>query len=435
MGVLLSYSLSVSVIILMLYPVLHQVINRSRYFRFNRLAVITGLLLSLALPCILDSTLISQPSETVVTNVDSVMNMNSTLSVMKTTSVENDSVPAFPWLSIFLIVYLSGIVVLSCREIISFLRLFRMIAVSEKKKIDGATVCRITDNAIAPFSWCNYIFLHDTEFDNSSCIYIHEKAHTDLRHWIDVLFADLYCILLWYNPFAWMTRQLMKLNHEFQADEAVISSGIETYDYQRLLVTKAMGNRYNPIANSFAADKRSFRKRVLIMSEKHPSKKMMLIALCAIPAVCLASTALSMSVPSRYLSEISDYNFRKKTLSEEIQSGSAYKDVSMESELPKPENEPLTVIPSPFEDQTPLAEIIRLSVETIQPDKDTKVNIEIVVDEDGRVKDVSADTPDGAEVAAAISQKFNGIKLEQITDNGKPIEIRFVVPVQLKKKE
>ena len=42
MGGLLSYSLSVSVFILMLYPVLHQIINRSRHFRFNRLAVITG---------------------------------------------------------------------------------------------------------------------------------------------------------------------------------------------------------------------------------------------------------------------------------------------------------------------------------------------------------------------------------------------------------
>ncbi len=197
-------------------------------------------------------TLISLPPETVVTNVDSVMNMNSTLSVMKTTSVENDSVPAFPWLSIVLIVYLSGIVVLSCREIISFLRLFRMIAVSEKKRIDGVTICRIADDVIAPFSWGNYIFMQDTELDNSSCIYIHEKAHTVQRHWIDVLFADLFCILLWYNPFAWMTRQLMKLNHEFEADEAVINSGIETYDYQRLLVVKAMGNISIPIANSFA---------------------------------------------------------------------------------------------------------------------------------------------------------------------------------------
>ncbi|MDE6859034.1 MAG: M56 family metallopeptidase [Duncaniella sp.] len=435
MGGLLSYSLSVSVFILMLYPVLHQIINRSRHFRFNRLAVITGLLLSLALPCVLDATIISLPSVPDVVNLDSIIKTDSTLSETPATGEPSDSITTLPWLSIVLLVYLSGIVVLSFREIISFLRLFRMIAVSEKKRIDGVTVCRITDNDIAPLSWGNYIFLHDTEFDNSSCIYIHEKAHTDRLHWIDVLFADLFCIILWYNPFAWMTRQLMKLNHEFEADEAVISSGIGTYDYQRLLVVKAMVNRSITIANSFAADKRSFRKRVLIMSKKRPSKKTMLIALCAIPTVALAGAALSMPVPSRILSEISDYSFRKELLSEETQSDYVSKDVRIDSEQTKPESETLTVIPSPFEDQAPLAEIIRLSVETIQPDKDTKVNIEIVVDEDGRVKDVSSDTPEGAEVAAAISQKFNGIRLEQITDNGKPIEIRFVVPVQLRIKK
>ena len=37
MGGLLSYSLTVSVIILVLYPVLYQIINRNRYFLFNRI--------------------------------------------------------------------------------------------------------------------------------------------------------------------------------------------------------------------------------------------------------------------------------------------------------------------------------------------------------------------------------------------------------------
>lgn len=437
MGRLLSYSLSVSVIILVLYPVLHQLINRNRNFRFNRLAVITGLLLSLALPCILDATLISLPSNPAVINMDSMISMDSTLSQTQATSIENDSTTTLPCLPIVLIVYFSGIIVLSCCEIISFLRLFRMIAVSEKKRIDGVTICSIADNVIAPFSWGNYIFLNDTVFDNSSCIYIHEKAHTDRRHWIDVLFADLFCILLWYNPFAWTTRQLIKLNHEFEADEAVISSGMDTYDYQRLLVVKAMENRYLPIANSFAADKRSFRKRVLIMSKTRPSRKAMLIALCAIPAVALAGAALSMPVPSHILSEISGYSLREELLSEEKdkkQREPVAKNLRIEHEPTKPKTETLTVIPSPFDDQKPLAEIIRYSVETIQSDKDTKVNIEIVVDEDGRVKDVSADTPYGTQVAVAISKKFNGVRLEQITDNGRPMEVHFVVPVQLKKR-
>lgn len=361
--------------------------------------------------------------------------MGSTQSGTPAINMANDSTTTYPWLPIVFIVYLSGIFVLSCREIISFLRLFRMIAVCEKKRINGLTICRITDNVTAPFSWGNYIFLYDTEYDVSSCIYIHEKTHTERRHWIDILLADLFCILLWYNPFAWMTRKLMKLNHEFEADDAVVSSGINTHDYQRLLVVRAMGNRSIPIANNFAADKRNFRKRILIMSKKRSSKKTMLIALCSIPAVALAGTALSMPVTSRFLSEISDYSFRKESLSEEKLKRVETQDLRIESEATKPETETSTVIPSPFEDQEPLAEIIRLSVETIQPDKDTKVNIAIVVDEDGRVKDVSSDNPDGAQVAAAISQKFNGVRLEHITDNGRPIEVHFTVPVQIKKQQ
>ena len=161
----------------------------------------------------------------------------------------------------------------------------------------------------------------------------------------------------------------------------------------------------------------------------------MLIALCAIPAVALAGTALSVPVSSRFLSEISGYSLREELLSEETQPSSTPQVLDLESNPSKPETETHTVIPSPFEDQKPLADIIRFSVETIQPDKDTKVNIEIVVDEDGRVKDVSADTPDGAEVAAAISRNFNGVRLEQMIDSGQPLEVHFVVPVQLKKKE
>ncbi|MDE6337801.1 MAG: hypothetical protein K2L34_14660, partial [Muribaculaceae bacterium] len=199
----------------------------------------------------------------------------------------------FPWLSILLIVYFSGVFVLFCREIISFLRLLILIGRSEKTKKGKYTIYLIKDNHTAPFSWRKYIFLRDLEVDNTNSIYIHEKAHTDKRHWIDVVFADIFCIILWYNPFAWLTRQLMKANHEFEADSAVISSGIDTYAYQRLLVMEAMGVRALPVSNSFAADKRSFRKRVLIMSRKSSSRKSMLIAIFALPALIVSQVIVS----------------------------------------------------------------------------------------------------------------------------------------------
>ena len=74
-------------------------------------------------------------------------------------------------------------------------------------------------------------------------------------------------------------------------------------------------------------------------------------------------------------------------------------------------------------------------METIKPDKNTKVNIEIVVDKDGRVKDVSTNNPDGAQLVAAIDRQLNGIKFEQMTDDGQPVEVRFNIPVSFKAQE
>lgn len=437
MGELLSFSLSVSVIILVLFPVLHQIVNRSTNFRFNRFAILCGLGLSLALPFVFKAELISFPADLTMSKVSDIQTVNSTIDESKTL-VDNKMANltiASTWLQIALIIYLTGIIGLFIREIISFLRLFKIIAHSEKIKKDDYTICRIKDNLVSPFSWGNYIFLPDTELDYSGCIYIHEKAHTYKKHWIDILFADLFCILLWYNPFAWMTRQLMKLNHEFEADEAVIRAGIDTYDYQRLLVVKAMGNRSISLVNSFAADKRSFRKRVLIMSKNRSSKKPLLIAFCAIPALTLASAVMSMPVSSKLLSNISAYTFNSQPSSLQKPSDFATKGIAIENDMPKKEPDANKVIPSPFNDQTALADIIRLSIETIRPEKDIKVNIEIAVDEDGRVEDVFTNTPDGADIAAAIEKELNGIRFEQTMENGQPIKVHFNIPLQVKTQE
>ena len=85
-----------------------------------------------------------------------------------------------------------------------------------------------------------------------------KKAHTFKKHWIDVAIADFFCIFMWYNPFAWMLKNLIKLNHEYEADAKVIDSNIDVLSYQRLLIAKAVGHRTLHIANNFAMSKRIF---------------------------------------------------------------------------------------------------------------------------------------------------------------------------------
>ena len=441
MGALLSYSLAVSVIILVLYPILHRIVNRSTSFCFNRSVIICGIVSALFLPLLLNTDLISLPSVLAAASADMSAQADHSFSDSIPTAAGDPTVePAmvFPWVAIALAVYLAGVIIMLGREIAAFIRLFRMISSSEKTAKDGITVCLITDNATAPFSWGSFIFLHYTDSqDLSGCIYLHEKSHTDKRHWIDVLLADLLCILIWYNPFGRMTRRLMKLNHEFEADSSVINSGIDTYDYQRLLVTKAMETRAIQFTNSFAADKRAFRKRVLIMNRKRSSRRTMLLAVWAMPAIFLAVYAVASPISVRVLDTISDYKFSEDISADDNHDSPArsVSDLTTDLVTPEEKNDTVMLIPSPLKDQTALAEIIKLSMSNIQNDREVKVNIEIVVDKNGYIKDVITNDPSGSLLAAAIDRNLRGVRFEQTTDNGSPIETHFSIPIVIKKTE
>lgn len=113
MGELLSYSLTVSVIILVLFPVLHQIVNRSTNFRFNRAAILCGLLISLTLPFIYKVLAITFPMDVAVFNSEDI-NISPTLSA--TQAVINNSTRtgsgtfSFQWLPTAIVIYFSGII-------------------------------------------------------------------------------------------------------------------------------------------------------------------------------------------------------------------------------------------------------------------------------------------------------------------------------------
>lgn len=440
MGAIFSFSLAASVVILLIFPVLHQIVNRSMSFRFNRIVIIGVMALSLIIPFLLGADSVAfHDDEAVATEHISVISADLTTEAAPLIQLRNTSANHALWIAAMLLIYFSGVIIFLCREAISFIRLFRLISNCEKTRYDGFTICCLTDIKMALFSWGNYIFLHHSEFQEAfNGIYLHEKAHTAKRHWVDVLFADLLCMIMWYNPAAWMTRRLMKLNHEFEADFAVIQSGIATYDYQKLLVIKAMGMNAIPVVNNFAADKRGFRKRVLIMSKRRSPKKTMLLALFALPAFVMSGFAINSPLSVGLLNTISDYEFGRDDILERPEEPYINETANFALDSVRYAEEKTDTIirlPSPLNDQKALAEVIRLSLSTVELDVDTKINIGIVLDEEGRVSKVliTGDV-DNALVNAIVDRTMNGIRFEQTTQNGKPIKMRFNLPVSIKKK-
>ena len=427
MGTIFTYSLAVSLIAILLFPVLHQTVHRNTCFRFNRIVLLGGILLSLALPATFTALRPISFATAISTEITPVTNTKEKSAVTPAKPADNSD-----WKSIAVIIYLSGIAILLGRELLSYYRLFRLISKSEKTVYDKYTLCIPETDNIPPFSWRHYLILPQTHtLTAKESILIHEQAHIFHHHWLDTLFADLYCTLLWYNPAAWLTKHLIKLNHEFEADYAVINSGTDTLFYQRLLVTEAINRRNLPYVDSFIGKKYNFRKRILVMSQQRSPVKYMWIAAFTIPAALSAGPIIANPVYTGFLSSISDVRLLPSVdLSLSLP---VTKNVIQTEESSIIENEEPAIkeFPFPFNDPTALNRFITIALTDLNNESDINVNLQITIDKDGRIKDIATSGTDNPTIKILIQKAANSILFEKTFVDGIPIEMHYSIPLRI----
>lgn len=94
-------------------------------------------------------------------------------------------------------------------------------------------------NAGGSFTLGNCIYLDTAGIDTSGDIekvLQHEMIHVTQKHWIDLLAAELLCLVNWFNPFAWLLRASIRQNLEYIADRQVLKKGYDIKEYQYLLL-------------------------------------------------------------------------------------------------------------------------------------------------------------------------------------------------------
>ena len=208
-----------------------------------------------------------------------------------------------PWVQGLLLVYVAGAVFFVLRGGYSLLRLLALLRSAKREDAAGHVsgckgVCLLVhDRPIAPFSWmrCVVISRKDLEEDGRA-ILTHELAHIRRGHSWDLLLADLCIFLQWFNPAAWLLKQELQSVHEYEADEAVLASGVNAKEYQLLLIKKAVGTRLYSLANSFNHSK--LKKRITMMTKRKSSpwaraKYLYVLPLAAIAVVAFARPEVS----------------------------------------------------------------------------------------------------------------------------------------------
>lgn len=176
----------------------------------------------------------------------------------------------FSWWSYLLLGTVAGILLMGIRFVVRYISYYR-IRRSAELLVDAGVKVYHVDKSIIPFSFGNAIFinrqLHEEE-DLRQIIH-HEFIHVKQKHTVDIMWAELLCMLNWYNPFAWLIRKAVRQNLEFIADHKVLENGIDKKHYQYLLL-KVTGAAHFSITQQFNFS--SLKKRIIMMNRSRSAK-------------------------------------------------------------------------------------------------------------------------------------------------------------------
>lgn len=225
-------------------------LRKETFFKLNRFFLLGSVLFSVVLPFLRFQVFNANPvmlAEITVTPYRNLIEAVTVYGKDLSGSIEQAILSA----DAIIFVYLTGVVFLFLRFLLRISRIGWLIKRHPVQKMNGFNLVALPQN-ISPFSFLNYVFLSDSlqkETDHHKMI-AHELEHVKQGHTFDVIILEILSVFQWFNPFMWMLRRAIRENHEFLADQAVLSSGINRGYYKKLLLNQYIGEKFE-IANNF----------------------------------------------------------------------------------------------------------------------------------------------------------------------------------------
>lgn len=274
----LIYDLKVAVLIAIFYMFYRLMLAKETFHRVNRIVLLLTAVASFLLPlCVITM------HETVT------MQQVPTVTVGDLQIEMVDEEPMKPlWQIALPIIFIIGMLATLAHTLWSLFRIIALIRKSEQHPQENGTTICVTGNAeLSPFSWMHYIVMNRSDYEtNDAAILAHERGHIHLRHSWDLILVDTLTAFQWFNPAMWMLRSDLRAIHEYEADGAVLSQGINARQYQYLLITKASGIGGYSIANGISHS--TLKNRITMMLHKKSERRSLLKLLALIPIVGLA---------------------------------------------------------------------------------------------------------------------------------------------------
>ena len=275
------------------------VMRRTTFFRLNRVLLLAGSLACLLLP-------VFRLRSVTTAGIASELSM-----VAAGTETAEEAVrAAFPWKEVLLALYAAGALATLVLYLLSVLKMNRLMRKGESTRLEG---CRLIllDEDVPSFSWGRTVVMSRKDQAENPAIFTHEMMHVRCRHSLDLILFFPLQLLFWWNPLVWVTREELRLLHEYEADEGVIQKGIDATGYQLLLVRKAVGEHRFTLASGFQHAKLKNRIEMMLKPGSSGWRRWSYVALVPVLAcfmfICNPVKAVTLTVeneaPSRMRSE------------------------------------------------------------------------------------------------------------------------------------
>ncbi|MBS1680990.1 MAG: TonB family protein [Bacteroidetes bacterium] len=360
-------------------------------FTFQRLFILFGMLCSVAFPLIQINGVTAIPS---TSKLASDVLPEFTISENQFASGASNG---FDFYNVLLCVYLLVAAVLLLKLIDNSVNLIMVLKRGSPKSLNLP--------GYVSFSFLNKMFIgSDYSSEDQRMICAHETVHAKLLHSVDVLFIELLKIAFWFNPVVYLLRKEINQIHEFQADDVTVKSH-DVQQYCSLLARAALKSADYPIANHF---NQSFTlKRITMIT--HVKTKLSWWK--------IISSAMLLTLLFAFIS------------CEEVRS---QKDISQNDEAYAFVEEPAEPIGGMDGLREYIAKNLIYPATAKQNRIEGKVNVQFIINKDGRVSDVSVTKGISLECDEAAVRVVANTKWKPGKQDGRAVRQKFTMPIYFK---
>ena len=260
------YLIKINVALVLLYGFYRLTVSRDTFFGLRRLTLWLIYAVALIVPALnLEYWVRDTPTMESMANVYA--------DTFYPVVVVKAQAPSITWMDMLLGIYWAGVAVLSLRLVWQLFSIIRLAVISRKQEVEGITVHLLRGEG-SPFSFFRWVFMYPSTLEGKQLheVMVHECTHVSGLHSLDTLFSELFSIACWFNPFAWLMKQEVRMNLEYLADESVLSDGNarKSYQYHLLGLAYRQPNESTKIANNF--NLLPLKKRIKMMNKRRTSE-------------------------------------------------------------------------------------------------------------------------------------------------------------------